>query len=68
MNIQSYSECAPCITESKGIRNPSIRERLEDQKSSLTSQLNRVNEAIAALDAAPVTARVLELISKVMSI
>lgn len=46
-------------------RNPSIRERLEDQKSSLTAQLSRVNEAIAALDAAPETARVLELISKV---
>ena len=65
MNIQSYNECAPCTLETKGVRNPSIRERLEDQKSSLTSQLNRVNEAIAALDAAPETARVLELISKV---
>lgn len=64
MNLNTYGS-DPCEIAPKGIRNPSIRERLEDQKSSLTAQLSRVNEAIAALDAAPETARVLELISKV---
>lgn len=65
MNLNTYGSDPCCEVSPKGIRNPSIRERLEDQKSSLTAQLSRVNEAIAALDAAPETARVLELISKV---
>jgi len=65
MNIQTYPGEVGCCESPKGVRNPSIRERLEDQKSALSAQLQRVNEAIAALEAAPETARVLELISKV---
>jgi len=67
MNISTYSKSPyPTGCDVKGLnRQPSIREHLEDQKSSLSAQLSRVNEAIAALDAAPETARVLELISKV---
>lgn len=62
MNLQTYED-VPC--KQNICRNPSIRERLDDQKTSLEAQLARVNEAIAALEAAPETARVLELISKV---
>jgi vacuolar-type H+-ATPase subunit E/Vma4 len=64
MNIQAYSDPC-CEAKGVGIRNPSIRERLEDSKQSLESQLKRVNDAITALEANPETAKVLELISKV---
>jgi chaperonin cofactor prefoldin len=49
----------------KMCRQPSIRERLDERKSALEADLKRVNDAIAALESAPETARVLELISKV---
>lgn len=62
MNLQTYDECPKSIGH---CRQPSIRERLDEQKQGLEAQLARVNEAIAALEAAPETARVLELISKV---
>ena len=65
MEIQTYNTDPCCEIATKGLRNPSIRERLEDRKASLQADLKRVNDAIAALDAAPETAKVLELISKV---
>lgn len=65
MEIQTYNTDPCCEIAPKGLRNPSIRERLEDRKASLQADLKRVNDAIAALDAAPETAKVLELISKV---
>lgn len=64
MELRTYNE-ASCM-ETKGLRGPlSIRERLENQKADLENQLKRVNDAIAAMDSAPETARVIELISKV---
>ena len=65
MNIQSYNEACPPSLCGSSSRQLTIRERLDQQKIGLEDQLKRVNEAIAALDAAPETARVLELISKV---
>ena len=66
MDINTYPTSC-CEVSLKGLsqHNPSIRERLNYQKDDLEARLQRVNEAIAALDAAPETARVLELISKV---
>lgn len=65
MDINTYRDypTEPCV---KGLsRSLSIRERLENQKQDLEANLKRVNDAIQALDSAPETARVLELISKV---
>ena len=65
MDLKPYNESYPSPSMVKDCRQPTIRERLDDQKSHLESQLKRVNEAIDALNANPETARVLELISKV---
>lgn len=46
-------------------RNPTLVERLTDQKASLTQQLARVDEALAALNEHPEVMKVLELVSKV---
>ena len=43
---------------------PSMRDTLRNKRASLESQLQEVNEAIAALDENPGVERVLDLITK----
>ena len=65
MDIQSYRDY-PAEKSVCGVsRQLSIRERLENNKQDLEANLKRVNDALEALDAAPETAKVLELLSKV---
>ena len=47
------------------ISTPSMRDTLRNKRASLESQLQEVNEAIAALDAYPGVERVLDLFNKV---
>lgn len=62
----AYIGDAQCESPKTLIARPvTIRERLQNRKDNLEVQLKNVNEAIQALDAAPETARVLDLISKV---
>lgn len=64
LNYRDYP--SPCGQEVKGLsRNPTLVERLTDQKASLTQQLARVDEALKALNEHPEVMKVLELVSKV---
>lgn len=65
MNLQYYDDSPKCATVGSDCRNPSIKERLESQKQSLTAQLKRVNDALEALNANLEVLKVLELLSKV---
>lgn len=41
-----------------------LRDRLEHEKAQLEDRLNRINEALAAIDDAPAVARALDAVSK----
>jgi len=53
-----------CIAEVCDSR-PSVKQRLERQKSELENQLQCVNDALEALNANPEVMKVLELVSRV---
>lgn len=62
----NYYQGSPCEVAPKGLcRNPTLIERLEEQKQDLTQRLARVNEALVALKEHPEVSKVLELVSKV---
>lgn len=63
MNLNYPIECSPKSTGE--YRNPSLKERLENQKQDLTNHLSRVDAALTALEEHPEVMKVLELVSKV---
>lgn len=46
------------------LHNPTVTERLEQAKSNLTVELNKVNEALDALKANPEIERVMNLVQR----
>lgn len=63
LNYQEYP--TKCESQVGLCRNPTLVERLLNQKQDLTQRLARVDEAIAALNEHPEVMKVLELVSKV---
>lgn len=54
----------PCEVETKSLTKPDLKEGLVMKKNRLELQLKEVNEAIAALEANPEVARLLELVGR----
>jgi len=52
------------VRKDSGLTNPSMTERLHRLRKSLESKLEKVNEAISALESNPEVARTVDAISK----